>query len=48
VWLFMAPLLMIPVGVELQHWKRSHVLAAYAGLWLVTSAIVQNMVFIGL
>jgi len=48
VWLFMAPLLMIPVGLELQHWKKSHVLTAYGSLWLVLSAITQNMVFIGL
>jgi hypothetical protein len=46
VWLFMAPLLMIPVGLELQHWKFSQRVLAYFCLWMIFAAVHQNMTFI--
>src|SRR5215470_9302704 len=46
VWIFMMPLLMIPVGLELQHWKFSHRFIAYSCLWLILNTIYQNMIFI--
>ncbi|MGH9766843.1 MAG: hypothetical protein ACREAB_05345, partial [Blastocatellia bacterium] len=46
VWIFMMPLLMIPVGLELRHWKFSYRIIAYFCLWLIFTAIYQNMIFI--
>jgi hypothetical protein len=46
VWLFMAPLLMIPVGAELAYWRLPGRMAAYACLSLLTAVITQNMTFI--
>ena len=45
VWIFMMPVLMIPVGLELQNWKFSRRLIAYSCLWLILNAIYQNMIF---
>jgi hypothetical protein len=47
VWLFMVPLLMIPVGLELKHWRIAHRLTAYGCLWLILTAVLQNMDFLG-
>ena len=46
VWLFMAPLLMIPVGAELSRWSLSARLTAFACLASLTAVIIQNMTFI--
>jgi hypothetical protein len=47
VWLFMAPLLMIPVGLELKQWRIHHLLTLYGCLWLILTAVHQNMDFFG-
>jgi hypothetical protein len=46
VWLFMTPLLAIPVGAELRRWKFTHQLTTYFCLWLILAAVHQNMVFL--
>src|SRR6185369_17738168 len=46
VWLFMVPLLMIPVGAELARWNGRERLIAFACLSFLTGAIIQNMTFI--
>ena len=48
VWIFMMPLLMIPVGVELQAWDGRSRAAVYACFALVLAAIHQNMMFLGI
>lgn len=48
VWLFMYPLLMLPIGLELAKWSFNDQLAGYACMWLLMCAIAQNMTFIGL
>lgn len=47
VWLFMLPLLMLPVGLELARWRLRQRMAVYLSLWFVTAAICQNITFIG-
>ncbi|MCK4849983.1 MAG: hypothetical protein KAT11_01465, partial [Phycisphaerae bacterium] len=46
VWLFMFPLLMLPVGLELARWSFKAQLAAYACMWLLMCTIAENMMFI--
>jgi hypothetical protein len=46
VWLFLVPLLLLPVGLELERWSPRARLLVYATTWLVTTAILQNMRFI--
>ncbi len=48
VWIFMLPLLMIPVGLELQAWTARSRSAVYACLALVLAAVHQNMMFLGI
>ena len=45
VWLFMLPLLMLPVGLELNKWNFPSRIAVYVGLWFLTTVICQNMWF---
>jgi hypothetical protein len=47
VWLFMYPMLMLPVGLELARWQPWQRLAVYAALLLLTAAMCQSMQFIG-
>jgi hypothetical protein len=47
IWLFMYPLLMLPVGLELAKWRPWQRLAVYAALLLLTAAMCQSMEFIG-
>jgi hypothetical protein len=44
-WIFMMPLVMIPVGIELSRWSFRSCLVVYFCLWLLTVAICQNMAF---
>jgi hypothetical protein len=46
VWMFMLPLWTIPIGLELGSWPHRWFVLAYLGLWLLTAAIGQNMIFI--
>jgi len=46
VWIFMFPLLMVPVGLELGRWSHKSVLGALACLWLITAVLSQNMIFV--
>jgi len=48
VWIFMMPLVMIPIGLELQEWTARGRFAVYACLALVVAAIHQNMLFLGI
>lgn len=45
-WLFMVPLLMVPVGLELQKWTFRLRMVVFVGLWFLTTAVAQNMSFI--
>ena len=45
VWIFMMPIVMIPVGLELALWSFRPCLAVYVCLWFLMVAICQNMVF---
>jgi hypothetical protein len=47
VWLFMYPMLMLPVGLELAKWRPWQRLAVYAALLPLTAAMCQSMQFIG-
>ncbi|HVT89750.1 MAG TPA: hypothetical protein VHD56_12920 [Tepidisphaeraceae bacterium] len=47
VWNFLLPLLMIPIGLELQSWTRKERLIVYGAVLLITAAICQNLTFIG-
>ena len=47
VWLFMMPLLMLPVGIELAQWAARARGAVYFALWVLTVLVGQNMVFLG-
>ena len=47
VWLFMYPMLMLPVGLELAKWRPWQRLAVFAALLLLTMAMCQSMQFIG-
>ena len=43
VWTFMLPLLMVPVGLELQKWSLRTRLCVYATTWFAMAAIAQNV-----
>jgi hypothetical protein len=45
VWIFMQPMLMLPIGLELARWPAGFRLTVYAALLLITAAVCQNMVF---
>ena len=46
VWIFMLPLLMTPIGLELVNWRPWQRMAVYAALLLLTAAMCQSMTFI--
>lgn len=46
VWMFMLPMLMLPVGLELANWRSGARLAVYAALLLLTAEICQSMEFV--
>jgi hypothetical protein len=46
LWLPFLPLLMAPIGFELTTWSFRARLAVYACLWLVTTVVCQNMIFL--
>jgi hypothetical protein len=46
VWAFMLPLLMIPIGLELARWSPAARMGVFACLWLLTTALAQNMKFL--
>jgi hypothetical protein len=46
VWIFMLPLLVTPIGLELANWKPWKRVAVYAALLLLTAAMCQSMTFI--
>jgi hypothetical protein len=46
VWLFMLPLLMVPVGLTLARWNAAPRAAAYLCLWLILVATCQHMSFV--
>jgi hypothetical protein len=46
VWLFLLPLLMLPIGLELVRWTFAARMMVYGGLWLVTFTIARNMQFL--
>jgi len=48
LWLLLYPMLMVPIGFELAHWPTSYRMSAYAALWLATTAIAQNMIFLNM
>ena len=43
VWIFMLPLLMVPVGLELRAWTPRWRMLAYAATWFATAAVAQNV-----
>ncbi len=45
VWNFLLPLLMLPVGLELERFRRWGQAAVFIALWLVLAAMAQNMTF---
>ena len=46
VWLFMVPLLMLPVGLELRHWGFAGRMTVYGCVWLLLGLICQNLGFL--
>lgn len=46
VWLFLVPLLLIPVGSELRYWGFCARMAAFSGLWFLTAVVAQNITFL--
>jgi hypothetical protein len=46
VWIFMIPLLMVPVGLELDTWRLGPRMAVYFCVWMLLVAIGQNMRFL--
>jgi len=45
VWLFMFPLLVLPIGLELTKWQPWGRMAVYAALLLLMVAMCQSMQF---
>jgi hypothetical protein len=45
VWMFMVPLLMVPVGLELSRWLPQHRWMVYLCLWLLVMMTGQNLRF---
>jgi hypothetical protein len=46
IWMFMLPMLMLPIGLELANWRGGARLAVYAALLVLTAEICQSMTFI--
>jgi hypothetical protein len=46
VWMFMLPMLMLPIGLELARWSDRSRIAAYACLLLLTLVIYRNVAFV--
>jgi hypothetical protein len=46
LWLFLQPLLMVPVGLQMSRFTSGQRTAVYCCLWIITAAIGQNMTFI--
>ena len=47
VWIFMYPMLMLPVGLELANWRPRQRIAVYVAVLLLTMLMCQSMQFIG-
>jgi hypothetical protein len=47
VWLFLFPMLMLPIGLELASWRRWQRTALYAALLILTITMCQSMQFMG-
>jgi hypothetical protein len=47
IWIFMYPMLMLPVGMELSGWKTRGRIAVFVALLLLMIAMCQSMEFIG-
>jgi hypothetical protein len=45
IWIFMYPMLMLPIGLELAGWRARARIAVYAALFLLTAAMCQSMEF---
>jgi hypothetical protein len=45
IWIFMYPMLMLPIGLELARWRSAARIAVYAALFLVAAAMCQSMEF---
>jgi len=43
VWIFLLPILMLPVGLELARWTFAARMMVYGSLWLITFTIARNM-----
>jgi len=43
VWMFMIPLLMVPVGAELARWKWRHLVAVYLALAAISAVVAGNL-----
>jgi hypothetical protein len=46
VWIFMMPMLMLPIGLELKTWSVAARLIAFGALLLLTTMICQNIEFL--
>jgi hypothetical protein len=46
IWIFMLPLLMVPIGLELSRWRPRERIAVFAALLAFTTVLCQSMVFI--
>lgn len=46
VWIFMMPMLMMPIGLELANWTIAARMTAYGALLLLTTVICQNIIFL--
>jgi hypothetical protein len=44
--IFMTPLLMYPIGLELERWRYEARLVVYGCLWLLMTVVSQNMMFL--
>jgi hypothetical protein len=47
VWLFMLPLWLLPVGLELRDWSWLDRLVTLGCVWLILAAVAHNMVMLG-
>jgi hypothetical protein len=45
IWIFMYPMLMVPIGLELARWPRAARVAVYVALLIITAAMCQSMEF---
>jgi hypothetical protein len=46
LWIFMMPMLMLPIGLELKNWSVAARMIAFGALLLLTTVICQNIVFL--